>query len=85
MSIYTLYPVIYRKVDQIYDGLLSVYKELFLVIVDIYTFAYYENFLLQLMLIGILLNQMHGGHNFATSQCLSFMILFFLNICITSL
>ena len=85
MSIDTLYPVIYMKVDQIYDGLLSVYKELLLVIVDIYTSAYYENFLLQLMLIGILLNQMHGGHLFATAQCLSFMMLFFLNICITSL
>ena len=46
MSIDTLYPVIYMKVDQIYDGLLSVYKELLLVIVDIYTSAYYENFLL---------------------------------------
>ena len=32
MSIDTLYPVIYMKVDQIYDGLLSVYKELLLVI-----------------------------------------------------
>ena len=36
------------------------------------------------MMIGILLNQMHGGHHFATAQCLSFMMLF-LNVCITSL
>ena len=70
------------KVDQIYDGLLSVYKELLLVIVDIYTS---ENFLRQSIMIGILLNQMHGGHHFATAQCLSFMMLFLLNICITSL
>ena len=70
MSIDTLYPVIYMKVDQIYDGLLSVYKELLLVIVDIHSFVYYENFLLQSIIIGILLNQMHGGHHFDTEQCL---------------